>query len=587
MNAVPKAIRRLGVWAIGTLLLLLAPAIPTTVLGQKDSGKIAFYSNRSGRDDIYMMNADGSDVQVVTKGQYGGKCPDLSPDGSQMVFVSMRDGNSEIYLMDLESGVERRLTSLSSTERQPKWSPDGKHIAFQSNRDGNYEIHTMEADGTGWRRLTHSDAEELWPKWSPDGRQIVFNSFRDDNWEIYVVNSNGTNLQRVTNTPEIWETGGAWSPDGKYLVFRSGQPRQFQGNIHRINVDGTNEIELTDFDGVEENPIWSPDGRHILFQSMMDGNFDLYIMDADGTNLKNLTANSSHDWWPTWVAPRALDEEQNTDERLLDASDVEIRIAYDDAAAVDGMTPGRGFSCLIRVADKTLIFDAGAIGQLLMANLETMVWDPEEVDRIAISHCHSDHIGGLPSVLAHCGGKATVYLPGKELPKTIIGRALEIIPAKIDSAENMTDCVVYIEGPQPICRGIMTTGPLDQITPEQSLIILTDAGAVLITGCAHYGIHGIVEKASELVDMPILLVMGGFHLGLESEESLDELAVQLDGLTEFIAPCHCSGELAHERFRRRFGDRCLDIGTGSVITISDLAREELDSMEAETAATGE
>lgn len=288
--------------SIATIFLLLWT--PPIVFSSDADGKIAFYSNRSGRDDIYIMNADGSNVQLVTKGEYGGKCPDLSPDGSRIVFVSPRDGNSELYVIDIAAGVTRRLTELPGTERQPEWSPDGRRIAFQSNRDGNYEIYTMAADGTDWRRLTFSEAEELWPKWSPDGKQIVFNSFRDDNWEIYIINSDRTNLRRLTNTPEVWETGGSWSPDGMRIVFRSGPPRQFQGNIHLLNIDGTNEIELTDFDGVEENPVWSPDGRRIVFQSMKDGDFDLYIMDADGSNLKNLTNNSAHDYWPSWVAPR-------------------------------------------------------------------------------------------------------------------------------------------------------------------------------------------------------------------------------------------------------------------------------------------
>lgn len=287
-----------------TTLLTVLLLMSSLADGHENDGKIAFYSVRSGRDDIYIMNADGSDVELVTKGGYGGKCPDLSPDGSRMVFVSLRDGNSELFLMDLAAGTERRLTNSPSVERQPAWSPDGRRIAFQSNRDGNYEIYTMDAEGADWQRLTFSDAEELWPHWSPDGDKIAFNSFRDGNWEIYIVNTEGSDLRRLTNTPDIYETGGSWSPDGMRIAFRSGPPRQFQGNIHLINIDGTGEIELTDFDGVEENPVWSPNGGKIIFQSMMSGNFELYVIDADGSNLRNLTQNSAHDYWPSWVVPR-------------------------------------------------------------------------------------------------------------------------------------------------------------------------------------------------------------------------------------------------------------------------------------------
>lgn len=145
-----------GIMILVYMLLLAAPS----AIGQNSDDKIAFYSLRSGRDDIYLMNADGSNVQLLTRGKYGGKCPDFSPDGKQIVFVSLRDGNSEIYMLDLISGNEHRLTDLPSVERQPEWSPDGSRIALQSNRDGNWEIYIINSDGSNLRRLTDTDVNE-------------------------------------------------------------------------------------------------------------------------------------------------------------------------------------------------------------------------------------------------------------------------------------------------------------------------------------------------------------------------------------------------------------------------------------------
>ena len=557
--------------ALVCILLFVSPSI----IAQDADSKIAFYSARSGRDDIFVMNPEGSNAQLVTIGESGGKCPDLSPDGTRIVFVTLRDGNSELYLLDLASGCERRLTDLPSVERQPKWSPDGRHIAFQSNRDGNYDIYIMDADGANWQRLTFTDAEELWPNWSPDGSRLAFSSDLDGNWEIYIVNVDGSGLRRLT-TSDNNETGASWSPDGYRLAFRSGPPRQFQGDIHIMNADGTNETTLTNFDGVEENPIWSPDGAQIAFQTMKDGNFEIYVMDADGSDLKNLTNHPANDYWPSWVSPLDLSVVGSHTGGKLPASAVELQILYDDVPRGEHMTSGRGFSCLVKVGDTTLLLDAGGDGALLMSNMTACGRDPAEIDIIMISHCNSDHIGGLPTVLRGSGTATRVYLPGGGLPGNLGGRALEIIPAKIDSAKNMVKDVFHVEGPGPICTGVMTTGPLGDEIPEQSLVIQTDAGVVVITGCAHPGVDRIVRSASELTGEPILLAMGGFHLVAESQELIESLAVELDSLVEYVAPCHCSGDLARQCFRRQFGDHCLELGAGSVLRVADFLSNRQD-----------
>ncbi len=547
----------LAILSIECILILIS----SPIVGQNSDGKIAFYSTRSGRDDIFVMNADGSNVQLVTKGENGGKCPDLSPDGTRIVFVSLRDGNSDLYLLDLASGTEQRLTDLPSVERQPEWSPDGARIAFQSDRNGNYEIYIMDADGANWGRLTFTEAEELWPKWSPDGKQIAFNSNRDGNWEIYIVNTDGSGLRRLT-TSDLNETGVSWSPDGTRLAFRSGPPRQFQGDIHVINVDGTHEITLTDFGGVEENPIWSPDGAEIAFQTMKDGNFEIYLMDADGSNLRNLTNNSANDYWPSWVPSSAGSHSAGR----LPASSVELHILYDNDSRSDRMSPAHGFSCLVKAGDKTVLLDAGADGELLMSNMAAGGYTPGEIDIIVVSHCHADHIGGLPSVMRASQRQAKLLLPCGGSSGSIAGRAL----ATIDSARNLAGNVIYAETPTPLCAGVMTTGPVGSGIHEEGLVILTDAGAVLITGCAHPGIERIVRRTSELTGERILLVMGGFHLVAESQEAIDHLAAGLDSLTEYIAPCHCSGDVARQRFQQRFGDRYLALGVGSIVKIADL-----------------
>src|SRR5438552_2369655 len=118
-------------------------------------GAIAFHSNRNGNVQIFVMNADGSHVTLVTNNTALNFGPVWSPDGKRIVFSSTRDaGNLHIFLMNADGTGVTQLNSGDFTDDDPVWSPDGKKIAFQSTRDGHEEIYIMNADGTGQTRLT-------------------------------------------------------------------------------------------------------------------------------------------------------------------------------------------------------------------------------------------------------------------------------------------------------------------------------------------------------------------------------------------------------------------------------------------------
>jgi len=277
------------------------------------AGEIAFYSERDGNAEIYVVNADDTGWRRLTDDPAEDVCPDWSPDGTQLVFITarhdpnptgcFRDCSYEIYVMNADGSNPRRLTDTPANELHPVWSPDGSQIAFASARDGNNEIYVMDSDGSNARRLTDTEAGEMHPTWSPDGSRIAFNSDRDGNWEIYVIDADGSNPRRLTDSP-AWDLFPDWSPDGTEIVFFTTDPGKQNQDIAVMAADGSNLRLLTDTPRtVDEDPVWSPDGAYIAFQSDRDGNFEIYAMRADGSEQRNLSKARNDEYWPSWRPP--------------------------------------------------------------------------------------------------------------------------------------------------------------------------------------------------------------------------------------------------------------------------------------------
>ncbi|MCI0494320.1 DUF5050 domain-containing protein [candidate division KSB1 bacterium] len=261
--------------------------------------KIAFYSGRYGNREICLINIDGTGFQRLTNNTAHDECPSFSPDGKKIAFVSNRDGNYEIYLMNPDGSDQQRLTHSSEDELHTDWSPDGMKIAFSRYPDPSHaNIFVMNIDGSNVQQITSNAGENMRPDWSPDGTQILFNSNKDGNYEIYLMNADGSNQQRLTNTT-AFEIFPQLSPDGNKISYARIVMNPFYGEIHLRNLDGSGDVALTQ-NSRSENPVWSPDGTQIAFQTSRDGNFEVYVMNADGSNQQRLTNHSSWDGWPSW-----------------------------------------------------------------------------------------------------------------------------------------------------------------------------------------------------------------------------------------------------------------------------------------------
>jgi ABC-type branched-subunit amino acid transport system substrate-binding protein len=260
-------------------------------------GTIAFRSNRTGNNEIYMMGGDGSGLINLTNDPSDDDLPAWSPDGTGIAFCTTRDGNYEIYLMNADGSDPTNLSRNLSEDCGSSWSPDGMEVAFWSSRDGNNEIYIMNADGSGQTRLTDNPAFDAFPDWAPDGKQIVFVSDRDGQMDVYVMNADGSGVTRLTNMG-VGDAFPKWSPDGTKIAFSPDSDGNYE--IYVMNADGNGQTNLTNNSANDWIPSWSPDGTQIIFSSKRDGNSEIYFMNADGSGQLRLTDNPADDEISIW-----------------------------------------------------------------------------------------------------------------------------------------------------------------------------------------------------------------------------------------------------------------------------------------------
>ena len=249
--------------------------------------------------DICLINPDGSALQNLTNNKASSLFSNWSPDGKKIAYTEHIPLPSRLYQMDADG---RNVILLKADrvdfQSRPTYSPDGQKIAF----GGFFSITILDINTREERKLLVPKQDSLDAAWSPDGRQIAF-AGRDVadgwQWEIYVINADGTQLQRLTKHP-AHDRAPAWSPDGRKLAFFSGRnarPRIFSGGIYLMDADGKNLKELTN--GGEEFPSWSPDGRKLACSAFVGDGHRVGVMNADGSRLKFLADGYRPSWQPS------------------------------------------------------------------------------------------------------------------------------------------------------------------------------------------------------------------------------------------------------------------------------------------------
>lgn len=235
---------------------------------------------------------------------------------------------------------------------------------------------------------------------------------------------------------------------------------------------------------------------------------------------------------------------------------MKITVIYDNNSYKAGLDASWGFSCFIEGTEKTILFDTGSNPFLLLRNIKCLKIDPGDIDLIFLSHMHWDHIGGLYGIIEN-NPAVTVFL-------------LESFSKRYKDDIKKFGTKIFEAGkPVRICKDVFSTGELGKSIKEQSLIVHTNRGSVVITGCAHPGIVTIIKKAKDIIKDEILLVIGGFHLGAETK--MEKIVSNIRKLgVRYVGPCHCTGDNAKQLFQRVYGENSIHVGAGKVININDL-----------------
>ena len=226
---------------------------------------------------------------------------------------------------------------------------------------------------------------------------------------------------------------------------------------------------------------------------------------------------------------------------------MQLIILYDNVARPP-LREGWGFSALIELQDRKILFDAGADRLLLEHNVEKLGIDLSKITDVFLSHPHCDHVGGLSYVLERAR-RVRIWAPW------VMEGYLRPRAAKAK--------LILVKGPRRLGEGLWSTGTMGRRVKEHGLVIATEKGPILITGCAHPGIDRMAARAARIAGGRLRLVLGGFHLDGASPERLNRVIAGLREVAECVAPGHCTGEEAIAKLLARFPNSfSLEVGKG-------------------------
>ncbi len=272
-------------------------------------------SNAGCQSKAPIVKAKGSTAPVVTWGRIGRKDGKLlleacAYDGGErdLIAIGKRYAGDRITVRLLRSMVHRWADALVSHYTGDPGIAQTRIIYVSEDKAGRRHLYEMDYDGFGSRRVTADPKLSLMPHWSPDRRSVVYTTYRHNNQEIVRLELGkglGRGNKRILVPPQTLNITPALSPNGRLLAYASAKDSAKKGNsdIFRLDLITEKKTQLTKKSSAELSPTWSPDGRELAFTSDQTGRPQIYIMRADGKNVRRLTFDGRYNAAPAW-SPR-------------------------------------------------------------------------------------------------------------------------------------------------------------------------------------------------------------------------------------------------------------------------------------------
>ena len=246
------------------------------------------------------------------------------------------------------------------------------------------------------------------------------------------------------------------------------------------------------------------------------------------------------------------EEEFLLEEKKKEKFELTLISVYDNYQVNPELRAAWGFGSIVKSEKENILFDTGGNSEILLFNMEKLGIEPKSIDKVVISHIHGDHLGGLEGFLKE-NNEVLVFIP-ISFPDSIRNMIKNYGADFIDVSE-----------PIKISESVWSTGELYGPPEEQSLVIVSINGLIVMTGCGHPGVVKITKFAKKMFpEEEVYLVMGGFHHPpLSVVKELRELGVIK------VAPSHCTGEPAREKFRKEYKEDFIEYGVGKIIKIKE------------------
>lgn len=281
-------------------------------------------------DDIYICNDDGSSRRRLTNNPlWKDVAPSWSPDGKKIVFARKMDkkrtSTYELFIMNADGTNLKRLTHNSVSDNSPRWSPDGNKIVYTGKLTGQFEVYVMDVETLVVTKLTGIEGEQgsSYPDWSPDGTEIVYEKFVSNGGgfahsNLYVMSANGENQRPLFPNPEkgvdtvIFRTVPRWSFGGHQIVFDDGTQKRGKQKwrLTVLRIGGRTKIVSDIYDRLGDNLLlggisWMDNDRALLFEIILldkpNANYDLYRYEFETKSLKRLTKDPRNEGHPDWI----------------------------------------------------------------------------------------------------------------------------------------------------------------------------------------------------------------------------------------------------------------------------------------------